>query len=233
MLPGYTREYDRRFFYIDNDGIGHSTCGLARDAVLMALRKLEYDPFLDSAVSFRIAKNNTSVLDFLIKQKCLSSISRKGLKVPYFSFDSMPIKIWRGKYPDFDMNEYLALYVPLAFNYQAIDGIIVHLDKNELHALLIPIQITTTTKCHPDSKHVIFALWKSLKPMLEGYTLGVRFLWFREQQMFTTTHSMESDTLKYKKHKYSISKLDPDIGYELESLRKGQSDGGSAQQGSV
>ena len=74
----------------------------------------------------------------------------------------------------------LALYVPCNFNYSALDGIILRLDRSRNgereKAVLFPLQITIA-KSHKNSEEPFFNQWKKWTASLQNFDVEVRFLW--------------------------------------------------------
>jgi hypothetical protein len=221
--------YDHRYFYVDRF-TGHYTCGLARDVMAKTLRSLGEDRFLNWnwISSFNDFKKNPSVLGFLVEQTCLSSIAQKGLHVNGLGFNNMPTKVFERSYPDYDLSLDLRLYIPFAYNFKAIDGLILSLDADQKIAKLVPIQVTIS-KNHSDSSGAFFTHWKDWTKGLEGYTIEATFLWITEdkrdieEKREVLKKLRGSSKLVYPKHKecfVTVEDINRDIGTSLASARK-------------
>jgi len=236
LLNATTRDmpklYDHRYFYIE-DSIGHCTCGLAQETMARVLRDIGEDIFLDSEwlnsmITFR---NNPSVLGFIVEQACLSSISQKGLKVGGLGFDNIPTIMFQ-KEPTYKTSEQIAIYVPIAFNFKAIDGLILSLDTSPSEGIkgkarLIPIQITIASS-HSDSATTFFNKWKNWIKGLEEYDVEATFLWITEGTRATIEvekNEMELRKVQKSRPSYTlvnvtIEDVNKDIGRKLKIARK-------------
>jgi hypothetical protein len=141
--------YDHQYFYI-NKSKGHIVCGLVRDTVSSVLRNLGRDIFLGNEwlMNFHNFKNNPIVLGFIIEQLCITRISREGLYVDGEHYLSSSTYVCKGQVPIFDTNNTYTLYVPFAYNFKAIDALLLKVNSGNAH--LVPIQITIAGK-HKDS----------------------------------------------------------------------------------
>lgn len=178
--------YDRRFFYV-KDKTGYYACGLARDTIATALRKLGEDrKFMERGWFNRIESsgNNPSVLGFLVEQACLSYIGSTGLTVGEQKFLVTNIRHYEDNaLPSLDMTRgTTTLYIPIRFNNKAIDGFILHLPKLKAGntAKLLPIQITIAKK-HSDSVGAFLTDWAKWKNELQSYKVDLTFVWIVEK----------------------------------------------------
>jgi hypothetical protein len=228
--------YDHRYFYI-KDKIGHYTCGLARGAITDVLRSYGEDIFLDSVWldSLVTFKNNPPVLGFIIEQACLSSISQKGLKIAGLGFNNMKAITYTTKIPTYDKCSSLTLYIPFAYNYKAIDGLILEITNDEPEdkenkcgvVRLIPIQITIA-KEHSDSESNFFARWNDWENDLQEYEIQYIFLWITENIRESNEVELNQKKLRSKRDwghpKYNnffvtIEDVNKDISRKLEIAR--------------
>jgi hypothetical protein len=111
--------------------IGFSTCGLARTALAGKLRGLGEDLFLGWGSAIFDNYNNKSVLGFILEQMCLSSISQRGLHAAGLDFGMMKTIVFPGSCPDFNVKSPLTLYVPVSYNFPAIDGAVLSLNHQD------------------------------------------------------------------------------------------------------
>jgi hypothetical protein len=198
--------YDKRFFYIDDDKVGHCTCGAALQSMTLLLRQYQFDDF-DSQSWFTAVSNssgNEVVQGFLAEQICLKRISRFGMKVLRPGLGNMPCHTFQDQ-PNWDnllnTDSTFCLYIPNSYNYPAIDGVILLLDRKTKIAELFPIQITLSM-FHKNSEKDFFATkWSSwIKPIQDaGFTIAATFVWIDKKQPNTEiiearTRSMRSGT---------------------------------------
>jgi hypothetical protein len=168
---------DHRYFYNKYDPevqqhVGHYACGLSRNAVarvLLAKNVCFADKdFLKSLPQYI---NNPSVTGFMMELAVLSSIASTGLKlvesndlkIPAEINSPMEVNLFRGRIPNLDPNtEGPVLHVPQAFNFRAIDGVIVLKEsrgrtKRRLFVVFLQITLAET---HSDSHEQLFSEWK-------------------------------------------------------------------------
>ncbi|KAL1916623.1 uncharacterized protein VTP21DRAFT_5327 [Calcarisporiella thermophila] len=232
------KSYDHRYFYIDENYIGHYTCGLARAAMSGIFREVGEDIFLDREWLNRLRtfKDNPSVLGFVVEQASLSSISQNGLKVNGLGFSNMKTIVFSSDFPTYNFDLKLALYIPLAYNFKAIDGLILSLDEKNKTAHLVPIQITIS-KYHSDSESKFFANWNSWTQDLieEGYTIKATFLWITEGNRATEEleaklkETRQGAILIQPEHTsvcVAIEDVNRDIGERLKRVRRLHANGG-------
>src|SRR4051812_46233791 len=90
--------FDHRYFYVDENNIRHSTCGLARETMARLLHDWGDNIFLDKPwlLSMQNFCINPSTLSFIVENACLPSISLKGLKVEGLGFNNMKTIAFQG-----------------------------------------------------------------------------------------------------------------------------------------
>jgi hypothetical protein len=144
--------------------IPHVTCGLARRCLANILREQKQTEKVEWHNSFVRFNHNPSTLGFLVEEACLDMIYVSGLRVGHKTY--MPKNIhFFDDIPDLtkDLKPRCELYIPKAWNYKAIDGLIfsVHEDDKKQSAIhLIPIQITISSKeKHTDSVQGFLSRW--------------------------------------------------------------------------
>jgi len=193
---------DHRYFYHDQPKeIGHSTCGLARDAVAHELLELRVD-FADTAFLTSIGNHigDKAVIGFLIENAVLSSIRTIGLAIGGDLAQPMELRTLKEP-PDFEMDfwDTAVLYRPKPFNLEAIDGMIVLIESEEnakknakknaknknaeptkQKLFMFPIQITVA-KAHDDSRVDFFEqYYHEWTKNLSSYDVVVEFLWITQ-----------------------------------------------------
>jgi hypothetical protein len=211
--------------------IGFYTCGLARTALAGKLRELGEDLFLGWGSAIFDNYNNKSVLGFILEQMCLSSISQRGLHAAGLDFGMMKTIVFPGNCPDFDVKSPLTLYVPVSYNFPAIDGAVLSLNHQEKLAQLVPLQVTIAAR-HTDSEQRFFSTWKPWSDglMEEGYGVEVKFLWITGARRSAT--EVVAETVRntrrgpaivnprYERSYVTIEDLDKDIGEKLGRAEK-------------
>jgi len=195
--------YDKRFFYIDNRMVGHSTCGAALQSMTLLLRKYQFDDF-DSQYWFTAVHNssgNPVVQGYLAEHICLKRIARHGLKVLHPKLGTMEYHMFNSQ-PNWDnllkSDKTLGLYIPNAYNYRAVDGVILHLDHKNKRAELFPIQITLSMH-HKDSEQdffsTIFPSW--IKPIQDQhFSIKTTFVWIDKKQPSTQVKELQTRTTR-------------------------------------
>lgn len=161
--------YDMRHFYFENERVGHSTCGMAFQALMDTFR--EYDASSRNVDPWKFAISNApnrTVLEYLVVHVCLNTIRRQGLgfvdpelerPLEMEIFDTVPdveILITEGIHTR-------RLYVPATFDFPFIDAAIVRLDRNAKKAYIYFIQVTVATHkgSEKDFYQTQWAVWKS------------------------------------------------------------------------
>jgi hypothetical protein len=228
---------DHRYFY-ERDGVGNYACGIARDAVAGRLREYNIKKFGDISFLASLGRfvDNASVVGFFIEQAVLQSIESNGLAVGEGSHGHMDAITFAGV-PNFNTSKAEALYVPRAFNYPGIDGIILRLDldgeSKRRKASVFPLQVTVA-KHHKDSEAIFFGLWKEWQKSLDVFDIDITFLWITTKENSTTNVDKRSRSLRsrdvvtnteYKSVNVHLSKVNRDIWerYEKVQNRKGKS----------
>jgi len=72
-----------------------------------------------------------------------------------------------------------SLYIPVSFNYRAVDTILMVVDKQKYEAIITGVQITIS-KTHSDSEAKFFADWEWWCGIAGCATVSFRFLWIIE-----------------------------------------------------
>jgi hypothetical protein len=180
--------YDLRYFYFDDEDVGHYTCGFVFQVMISLLRQRP-DVVLYGQEWYSAVKKckNPVVQGFLSEQICLSAIGRHGLKALDPSLGPMYTTIFEGV-PVWDAflqtGENSRLFLPKPFNFKAIDGVILQVDHKKKSALLYPIQITLSLK-ERDSVNVFYKdMWGDwIEPMMQkGYSVNSLFIFIDLKQ---------------------------------------------------
>lgn len=179
--------YDLRYFYVDEDQIGRYTCGVAFEAMLLALRTRTEQFCVEAWYSAVRMSTNPVVQGFLAEQICLSSIAKAGLTVVDESLGRMEtatfetVPEWQ---PFLNSGHSRCLFLPTAYNFKAVDGVILLLNRTNSTAHMFPIQITLSVR-HRDSDDVFYTRmwWNWVRPLEEaGFHVQSTFVWIDKNQ---------------------------------------------------
>ena len=180
--------YDLRHFYVDEEGIGRFTCGIAFEAMMSILRTSDNAPFLDDLWYRAVSRSDNPVVrGFLAEQICLSTITTNGLKAVdqnlgrmlTASFETQPV------FTEFLSTDHnVRLYIPAAYNFMAVDGIILLLDRASSQATMFPIQFTLSPNHKQSDKDFHTKLWSTWIELLTsaGFIVQSTFVWIDKKQ---------------------------------------------------
>ena len=232
---------DNRYFYITGDNIGQCTSGLVRNTIAVFLRKLTGgDTFLKKQWHNMVeyVGGNCSVLGFFVEQVILSHIEKEGMTMDGIKIPGMKSVGFRTlpKLPE-NAGESPVLYIPDAYNYKAIDGLIVSVGVfDELKVLeIMPIQITINQN-HEDSEKSFFRGWDDFVVKTLGGSdydiLKIVFLWIVENtETFPrkdgivaaktlTTRNGTYSTPVYERKVRSVGYVSEMVGHKLKMARE-------------
>jgi hypothetical protein len=171
--------------------------------------------------------DNESVVGFFVEQAVLQSIECNGLAVGEGEQSHMHTITFEGA-PNFNTSKREVLYVPRAFNYPGIDGMVLRLNSDEMKASVFPLQITLA-KYHKDSEATFFRLWKEWQKSLRDFDIDVTFLWITVKENSTTNVDEKSISLgsrkvatnaEYKSANVHLSKISMNIWNAYEEARE-------------
>ena len=180
--------YDLRYFHVDKRGIGRNTCGIALETMTSLLRTYDNTPFLDDSWYSAVSRSaNPIVRGFLAEQICISNIATNGLKVVHPKLGRMTTAIFETA-PNF--TEFLSsdhetrVYVPTAYNFRAVDGVVLLLDRSSKQAIMFAIQFTLSQNHKQSDKDFHTKLWPSWIEPIEsaGYSVQSTFVWIDKKQ---------------------------------------------------
>src|ERR1700722_3268325 len=197
-VPGDGSTLDHRYFYLDDEGRGRYTCGLARQAIMDLLRRCaEEGEFLDRQwiMALDAFKDNPSVTGFIVEQIVISSIASKGLRTGDIYLPATKIVTFAGDTPLLSRSEGHTLCVPVKSNLKTINAIYVTVRQKKKEATVIPIQITKAD-WRSDSEVTFFAQWKQWIEPLKGFNITPMFLWIVEDKR--DRHDVEEAVLELK-----------------------------------
>jgi hypothetical protein len=150
--------YDLRYFYVDADRIGHYTCGVAFVTMMRQLRSRTEQFCREEWYATVQASKNPVVQGFVAEDICLAAIGKDGLSSIHDQLRQISTAIFEVK-PDWNIcihSEHICyLYIPSTYNFKAVDGVILLLDRYHMTAHMFPIQITLSLR-ERDSDEVFF-----------------------------------------------------------------------------
>ena len=222
---------DWRHFYVE-EGVGKSTCGVARKVAAGFLRQVSAGSIFLTPKwynSLRLAGSNPSVLGFFTEQMLLSWISQVGCPNVGPSFARPPrVVVFSGKVPKISGDVGFSLYIPTAFNFRAVDSIMVSINDARTEAIVVGVQITLSTS-HSDSESTFFQDWQWWQSVVDCPKVSFGFLWVLEE----TTGKVEEipmgeRTLRgvkkvrhppFTRVQISVENISKDIGAKLRAAR--------------
>ena len=181
--------YDLQYFYVDPVNIGHCTSGIAFETMMSIYWEHRPIQFCGqewySAV--RQSSENPLVQGFLAKHICLSHIVSNGLGIVSPSLGQMshaPFTIKPNWDHQLSSGHPVCLYVPTAYNFKAVDAIILHVDYNTKKVNMYLIQITLSIWHKPSDKDFYGEMWERWVESLEnaGFTVESTFVWIDKKQ---------------------------------------------------
>jgi hypothetical protein len=176
------REYDLRYFYV-HGGCGYYTSGVVAQITTILLRRHRFTTFKGKLWYKVVGETNNPVVKGIIaEQICLNRIASSGFRIISNQLTDMDSMHFKG-IPKWDSQiskeKKCQLYIPEAFNFPFIDGVVLLLNLKDRHAEMFPMQITIS-KYHKQS-HIDFCkdLWPkwSKTLQLEGYSVSLTFIW--------------------------------------------------------
>jgi hypothetical protein len=226
----YPKLVDHQFFYDEfkNGGlVGNYTCGIARNAVAVALRtKLVHFADTDFLTSLPNYIDNPSVTGFMIEQAVLSSIQTRGLAIGRNVYKSMELVMFDGSFPNFRIDrQNPVLYCPRQYNFQGVDGIIVSIDGNPT-AKIFPIQITLALASHSDSHGTFMRKYHRWIRDLNGFNVVLEFVWITPDTRDDEKH-LENSKRNWPEHIerfIPLEDVNKDIWMRYQSAREGERD---------
>jgi hypothetical protein len=180
--------YDLRYFYVDTEGTGHFTCGIAFESMMLILRRQSDMLFLaDSWYGAVLRSSNPVVQGFLAEQICLSSIAIKGLTAVHTELGRMSTAKFENEpaFAEFLSTDHrICLYVPTAYNFMAVDGVILLLDRASKQATMFSIQFTLSQNHKQSDKEFHTRLWPTwIEPITSaGFSVRSTFVWIDKKQ---------------------------------------------------
>ena len=182
--------------------------------------------------SLRMAGKNPSMLGFFTETMLLSWISVNGCSAAGPEFQERPKTfMFDDARPTVNRESSLSLHIPVAFNYTAVDAILVAVDKQKDVATITGVQITIS-KTHSDSEAKFFADWERWRDIVDCATVYYRFLWVMEdvgQNSPTESIKAGKRLLRgkpkvwfpdFQRRYASVKEVSMDIGRKLEDARK-------------
>ena len=239
LLPGLC---DHRYFFVRNQSgvqVGSYACGIARDAARRKLRqyhgiRASEDIWLRYLGDF---VGNQSMLGFLMEESCLSSIPLHGLRIGMGLCPGKGIatRWFNTKFPVYSLEQGVTIYIPVKYNFRAIDSLILSLDTvgTRKKATIFPLQITIA-KSHSDSEPKFFENWDKWCSGLEDYEVEFHFLWITDDMYHSSkwfeeetrpSRGAEAETIVspgYTSHRIPLSLVNKDVADRLRRAREGK-----------
>ena len=167
--------------------------------MMSLLRRYDGAPFWgDSWYSAVSQSTNPVVQGFLAEQICLNNIARNGLKAVHPQLGPMTIAIFRTRpnFADFlSSDDMVRLYIPTAYNFMAVDGVILLLDRASWQATMFSIQFTLSQNHKQSDKDFHTRLWSTwIQPIISaGFDVQSTFVWIDKKQ---PSEHVESELVK-------------------------------------
>jgi hypothetical protein len=165
VRPNDQSLYDLRHFYADKEGIGRCTCGIAFETMMSVLQTYEDAPLRDISWYTAVSRSDNPVVQgVLAEQICLSYIADNGLVAINPKIGRMSTARFQTQ-PDF--SEFLStdyttrLYVPILYDFMAVDGVILLLDRKSKQATMFSIQFTLSQNHKQSDVEFHTRLWSS------------------------------------------------------------------------
>ena len=180
--------YDLRHFYVDAERIGRFTCGIAFEAMVSILRTHDNTPFVDDLWYAAVSESNNPVVQgFLAEQICLSHIATNGLMAVNPKLDRMSTASFKTRpnfYHHLSTDHDVCLYIPDDYNFKAVDGVILLLNRTSKRATLFSIQFTLSQNHKQSDKDFHEKLWsKWTEPIVSaGFKVRSTFVWIDKKQ---------------------------------------------------
>ncbi|KAM6491977.1 hypothetical protein JOM56_012615 [Amanita muscaria] len=180
--------FDLRHFYVDADKIGRFKCGIAFEAMMSILWTYDDAPFLDGLWYEAVERSDNPIVQgFLAEQICLSHITAHGMRAVHPELDRMSSASFKDK-PAFDefllTGQTTRLYVPIAYNFMTVDGVILLLDRASKKATIFAIQFTPSQRHKQSDEELHKRLWSTwIKPIVSAeFSVDSTFVWIDTKQ---------------------------------------------------
>ena len=181
---------DARFFYVGTDNQGHITSEFVRQVAGPYMREINgIDLFLSpNFASTKFLSINPAALGYQVEEMVLSHIAQHGFVEAGLEFKKIKnIYFFSGKYPDYHAEEETALYIPTAFNYKAVDGVLI-CRTHELTAegekvaktTVVGLQVTLSGH-HKDTAPTWLASVRMWEQLLMADEINYKFCWIMEK----------------------------------------------------
>ncbi|KIM82084.1 hypothetical protein PILCRDRAFT_484387 [Piloderma croceum F 1598] len=182
-VSGTAPMLDYCYFYLEN-GYGRYTCGLARQGIIEFLRiYAEESVFLGPEwyLALMSLKNNPSVIGFTVEQMVISRLASSGLRWGDKVIHPAPLTSFSGSVTVLSTDKPSTYYIPLHFNFKAIDALYAEVNEHKKTVNVVAIQVTVA-KRHTDSETKFFADWEAWTSSLRSFTITLMFLWIVESK---------------------------------------------------
>ena len=214
---------------MDDERCGNYTCGLARQAAAVVIRRglpdlLCSETWIHSLHTFR---NNPSVVGFLVEQACLSAISATGFYHGDINWQSFTATTFRGDILNaIGRRSYERFFIP-EDPFKDIDALYLKVDAEKKTAVVVPIQVTIS-KTDKDSEAAFYSRWTDWQIFFRGYTLTTDFVWIvedkqswmvKEEEFKTTREKLKLIFPRHEQVYVTVQDIDATLGSVLKSIR--------------
>jgi len=222
--------FDYRYFYMGKERRGNCTCGLARQAAAVVIRRGKPGLLCDkiwirSLYTFR---NNPSVVGFLVEQACLSAISTTGFYHGSITWQSFTATTFKGNLLTIigrESNE--IFFIPEDPFFKDIDALYLKVDAEKKTAMVVPIQVTVA-KTHKDSEAAFYSRWADWEDCFKGYELKTNFVWIvedkqswmvKEEEFRATRQNLKLISPRHEQLFVTVQDINSTLGSTLKSIR--------------
>eukprot|EP01116_Phalansterium_solitarium_P020499 TRINITY_DN6078_c0_g1_i1.p1 TRINITY_DN6078_c0_g1~~TRINITY_DN6078_c0_g1_i1.p1 ORF type:complete len:698 (-),score=179.78 TRINITY_DN6078_c0_g1_i1:92-2185(-) len=195
--------YDHQYLYIDeNSLLGRTVCGVARDTATRILVENDRGMLLYD-LEFVRTSPNVSVLGFAVEQCCLARILEDGLRLAVVAGAQLRVLHASGRdrvvffqRDEESMLEQLPgttrLYVPVAWNYKAVDAVLREVSSDSSQITLIGINPTLQTpEQHKKSVNDFLYQVGKWTERFPSASVDVKFFWLTKDEHASKTPKLQ------------------------------------------
>ncbi|KAF8415888.1 hypothetical protein BGX38DRAFT_1245015 [Terfezia claveryi] len=210
---------DGRYFFLDEHGIGRSSCNIARMVGAARLREIEnLAEFAEKPWKKRIAdcNDNPAVLGFNIERVVLGLLIKQGTIYAGVEFSKAPtLDKFMGRFPIYPPKKTTpTIYVPTTYNYEG--------KKDESapsrKAIVVGVQVTIANQ-HSDSESMFLNSWRAWEELMGSDTIEFRFLWVPKKTRMVRSREYLVHP-GYTRRYISFMTFDNDLGTSVKRARE-------------
>lgn len=239
---------DGRYFFLDKNGIGRSSCNIARMVGATRLREIEnLAEFAEKPWKKRIAdcSDNPAVLGFQIERAVLGLLIKQGTIYAGGEFsEAHTLDKFTGRFPIYPPKRKTpTIYVPTTYSYEGVDAILAlrppasgKRKRDESapakKAIVVGVQVTIANQ-HSDSESMFLNSWRAWEELMGSDTIEFRFLWVLEntERKSTEWEEVSKKTRMVRSREYlvhpgytrryiSFMTFDNDLGNSVRAARE-------------